>query len=266
MSIYLTSSQVARAVPFDNLTNGFTSTNVQDAIEEVRNLLPDIGVSLLVDDFISGGPTGPSSTTTTFGLLGWGSTGNRGTGLCSYISAPVNHPGILQLSVISFQKNDIAEIDLSPFSITLGGTVNLTIRSLLRFPILSNATDTYLFRWGLQDDISSVQGAFLANGVFFEYSSALSTNFRVRTRKASTTTTTDSGVAVVANQFYQLKIKIVDGASAEFFIDGVSVATHTTNIPTAPTGPVYKMDKTNGNTNTRTCEIDFYDANLTVVR
>lgn len=38
MSPYISSTQVASSIPFDNSTNGFTSTDVQTAIEEVRNL------------------------------------------------------------------------------------------------------------------------------------------------------------------------------------------------------------------------------------
>lgn len=42
---YVTSSAVARAIPFDNTTNSFTSNNVQSAIEEVNNkITPNITV------------------------------------------------------------------------------------------------------------------------------------------------------------------------------------------------------------------------------
>jgi hypothetical protein len=93
------------------------------------------------------------------------------------------------------------------------------------------------------------------NGIFFIYDEGIGTygaaspNFKCVTRSGLIGTTTITSTPVVASQWYVLKIVVnANATSVEFFIDGVSVATHTTNIPTLIT-PRVAMQKTIGLTN-----------------
>jgi hypothetical protein len=83
-----------------------------------------------------------------------------------------------------------------------------------------------------------------------------------RTRSNSTTTTTTTSVpASTLNVFSQFTIRVSGfGTLAEFWIDGVLVASHTTNIPAGNTrrlGVLYKTRKTSAHTVDAGFDIDF---------
>ena len=100
---------------------------------------------------------------------------------------------------------------------------------------LSTATDEYICKVGFGNDINS--GGLGSSAVGFRYDRVGDgVNWRCITRASSTETDTDSGVVVLASatgtNMVSLSFTVnAAGTSVEFFIDGVSVATHTTNIP-----------------------------------
>lgn len=69
------------------------------------------------------------------------------------------------------------------------------------------------------------------------------------TRNNNVETVTDSGVlAQTTYSLFEVEINAA-GTSVKFLIDGVLVATHTTNIPTSSTrtyGPIAKIEKSIG--------------------
>ena len=103
----------------------------------------------------------------------------------------------------------------------------------IRIPTLSDGTNRFTFYAGFTDQTTGSEGV---DGAYFKYSDSLSGgNFQVVTSNNSTRTATSSGVAVVAATDYILRVKVknVGGTiSADFYIDGVAVATNvTTNLP-----------------------------------
>jgi len=103
---------------------------------------------------------------------------------------------------------------------------------------LSNATDEYIIISGFNSN--SVTAAGQTTGCFFTYDrtgasngASGSINWQVVTRNASVSTVTDTSVTVSTSTLYLFEIQInYNASSVTYFINGVSVATHTTNIPT----------------------------------
>lgn len=94
---------------------------------------------------------------------------------------------------------------------------------------LSDGTNTFLWRGGFSNTVSSADGS---QSVGFRYTHTENGgNFTAVSRQNNTETTADTGIAVVANQFYLLEVRL-NTTSATFYIDGVLVATITTNLPT----------------------------------
>jgi hypothetical protein len=118
-----------------------------------------------------------------------------------------------------------------------GGVVNfsstgrgyMVAKMRTSFVNLSDGTDTYAFDIGFHDQYTT--SSTPTEGIYFYYDSTISANWIVRNTNASTTTSTTTSVPVTTA--FQTLSFVVNAAwtSIEFFVDGVSVATHTTNIP-----------------------------------
>ncbi len=124
---------------------------------------------------------------------------------------------------------------------------------------LSDVTNTYTFYAGLGDNSAAGD---MVDGVYFLYTDSLNGgNWTASTANNSVRTTLNSGVAVAANVWVNLEARVnAAGNLAEFFINGVSVGTIATNIPTAinrESGPITKMQKTVGLTS-RTMFNDYF--------
>lgn len=127
-----------------------------------------------------------------------------------------------------------------------GGTYNLEYRVWI--PNLSDGTESFTLRFGFIDSTSTES----TDGVFFRSTQADGANWFRVTRSNSTETATDTTVAVAEDAWLKLRIQINDaGTSAEFFINGTSVGSNTTNIPTgagrycSPGFGIYKTAGTN---------------------
>jgi hypothetical protein len=120
---------------------------------------------------------------------------------------------------------------------------------------LSDATDTVFYGIGLNDQSGGT--AFLtSNQVMFSYThSEDSGQWRLTCRNGSTESTV-SGVTVAANTIYRLEW-VYDGTSIEGFVDGTSIGTITTNIPTVHLGVVISVVKSVG-TATRAITVDYF--------
>jgi len=118
----------------------------------------------------------------------------------------------------------------SPSSILLGaGQVAFT--SILVVPTLSDGTNTFVVRSGLQDSASG-DGT---DGVFFRYAHSVNSGrWELVCRSNGTESTRDTGITVVAGTRYMLMLKVnATATSAQAFINGATVGTPlTTNIPT----------------------------------
>lgn len=142
----------------------------------------------------------------------------------------------------------------------LGGTI---AECLVRLPVLSDGTNTYVFLFGAGD--FAINAAFNAtpnNYIGFVYSSASSGNWRYRTRSAGGATNeadTSTAVAVQANTWTHLKwVLNSDRTQVDFWINGRNVGSTTTSIPASNVAlrPIFVAINKTAGTTSRTADID----------
>jgi hypothetical protein len=132
---------------------------------------------------------------------------------------------------------------------------------LVKIDTLSDGTNTYGV-WAGSRSLASGAVAAPDNAISFLYYTAspgsgiaASVNWQTLTASGGVRTYTTTSTAVAAGAWVKLQIKAITGR-IEFFVNGVSVATHTTNIPTGLmlSGELYKS----AGTTARTMNIDYY--------
>jgi hypothetical protein len=141
--------------------------------------------------------------------------------------------------------------------ISYGGG-QMEIVGLVMFPNLSTSTDEFnaFFGFGGNPGNPTVNGSVLIG-----YDRANTGDFWVvRNADGGGPTSTTTSVAVVANQWYKLRIVVNAAATqVDYYIDGTLVATHTTHVPTSANtvAPAFSINKTVGTTS-RKIMIDAY--------
>lgn len=163
------------------------------------------------------------------GTFAWFYQGTTARDIC--LSGEKNRMGIVKFPVATTSSGgmfcDTAQVLLG------GATVIWAAATYVS--VAPDGTDNYLWRVGLNDSYSTT-----VNGCYFTIDRTLSTtNWVAVTVKASTVTSTDTGIAFTAATWRNMKI-IIDSAaaSAKFYIDGVLVATNSTNLPIVGIGPM----------------------------
>jgi hypothetical protein len=130
------------------------------------------------------------------------------------------------------------------------------IEFAVNIPTLADATDNFDLRLGLCDADTSD----CTDGVYIEYDRDSSTNWRYATASNSTRTKASSTTAVTTG-WHRFKIAVNSNAtSITFSVDGVTLGTTTTNIPTAAgrtTEGSFTIIKQAGTTS-RTIKIDYF--------
>ena len=176
---------------------------------------------------------------------------NTGTGAgMNYAAAiGVSSPGgegiaLIQTGTTATGRCAIAS---SSFERLCLGSGEVMFETRLHLSALSSASETHITHIGLHDSVT----ASATDGVYFAAPVPLSSgNWTVTTVAGGVATTTDTGVAAVAGAYTVLRVEVNANASKAWFsINGVVVATHTTNIPNGfsqRTGAVVSMRKTVG--------------------
>ena len=115
-------------------------------------------------------------------------------------------------------------------SLRLGGGA-FVYETRIRIPTLSDGTNTFTASTGIANNAP----AFATSDVCFKYTHGTNSgHWTLETKNNSVATTADSGIAVVAGTWYRLRAEInAAGTSITYYINGSSVGTITTNIPTA---------------------------------
>jgi hypothetical protein len=164
------------------------------------------------------------------------------------ISIPnrTNQQGVLYYSTATASTNWANHINSSTLFLWFGGGVwnyetSININNL--------STGTERFRWVSGFGSNSANGAEI-DGVFFTYDeggtlngTAASPNWQCVTVANSVRTLTTTSTAVTAGAWNKLRIEInAAGTSVAFYVNGILVATHTTNIP-LPTASRYVLVK-----------------------
>ena len=160
---------------------------------------------------------------------------NTGSGSnADTVHAPeAGHPGIIQMET-GTATNSRAVLWRSRSGMIFGGGL-VVFDAIVKIPTASDGTDTFKFRIGTGDAWSD----FSTNdGVYFEYEdnggAAPQGNWQCVTENNNSITAADSSTAMTAGNWYHLRwVMNAGGTSVEFFVNGSSVATNTTNIPTA---------------------------------
>ena len=111
---------------------------------------------------------------------------------------------------------------------------------------VSDVTNNYSLYIGLAN--GAANGNRPTDGCYFSYNYAtLSGNWVGETALSSSYTQKDSSIPMVVNTWYTLKATVnALGTSIEFFINGTSIGTSTTNLPTAALTPICGMNTTTG--------------------
>lgn len=199
------------------------------------------------DDF-DGTSLNPYST-------GWQGGGTGGT--IALINGEAGAPGIFQIGTSTASTNTRYMHRGNTHLLAGGGRIVCEWR--IRIPTLSViASEAFTLRIGLHDSTSAAP----TDGLWFEYiDNVNSGQWQVKAASNSTATTTNTTSAPAANTWYRLKIDInAAGTSAEFYVDGVSVGTVASNIPTGSGrvfGPNAGITKSVGTT-ARTLDLDFF--------
>lgn len=204
--------------------------------------IPSASRILFFDDFI---------TSTSAGDMDWASSNSAGGAISSQDSES-NHSGILRFTTGSSSASAYANIHLGTDSIYVGNG-QITVEMLIRINTLSTSSERYILRLGMGD----VTNAVFQNGVWFEYNESSDSNWYRCAANAASATQTQTSTSVSAGSWIKLKFVInSNGTSVEYFINGSSVGTVTTNIPVT-TSPRLHIVKTIGTT-ARTFDIDYY--------
>lgn len=139
-------------------------------------------------------------------------------------------------------------------SVLIGGG-KILLETEVMFPTVSDGTDTYSYRFGLN---SAADGTAGTSFIGFEYGSALSSGVWRGVTKA-TTSTVVTGSAIVAATVYRLTCVIEpDGLKASFFVNGTFIGFSSSTLPatTVPLGVVTTILKSAGTT-ARTAHLDY---------
>jgi len=177
------------------------------------------------------------------GQLFWYNAGNY-----AWITDTTNsskaHPGVITNPAMTANTLvlffDIGNQALAK-QIYLGGGIT-SVSWVFYITNLSNGTNTYTLSCGLSDTSSIVGSA--TNAVGFTYGSALNSgNWQCGTASANTRTNSNTSTAVTSGTWYNANITInAAGNSAVFTLNGVTLATIVTNIPTTGLSPYFYID------------------------
>jgi hypothetical protein len=182
------------------------------------------------------------------GRPGWTFTAG-GSGAANTMTAALNdgtHLAQQQSSTGTTTTGYAGGLLSSAVNLALAGQTILTDTEIY-IPTLSTVAEEYTFWAGLGDTTATGNQV---DGVYFLYHRlTYGANWQICTASSSSRTITDSGVAVVAGAWIRLKVAATSSLCT-YYIDGTSVGTNATNIPTSAreTNVGYAISKTAGTT------------------
>lgn len=198
--------------------------------------------AIIYDDFLMSG-----GVSNTIGAYPWKTVASgTSTGVTVGTSTAAN-PGIITFARGQTNNGYSFLRGASGSGCAVKGGGAITITWLIKGPdYLSDVTDNYELYIGLGN--GAANGSEPTDGVYFFYNYATSSGVWVgKTAAGSSRTSVVSATTVALNTWYTLKAVInAAGTSVEFFVNGVSAGTSTTNLPTAALTPLCGVFATTG--------------------
>lgn len=186
--------------------------------------------------------------------------GNSGSGSAStFAIAPsdANHPGQWR-GETGTTTSGHGRLQYYEDCMRLGGG-QMLFETCVKLTTLSDVTDTYTMRVGLSDNTSGDDGT---DAVLFRYTHGThSGNWDLVTRASSSETSTDSSTAVTTDWTSLAILVNAAGTLVTYYVDGSSVGTSSTNIPTSTLGPYVAIKKSAGTTE-RNMFCDYINLNM----
>ena len=231
------------------ITGGSAGTAATDFVilSQVAELDPFTTISI-VDDFIV------AFEDTTDGILQsqlqWQAQGNVAV---SQGPNEDTNPGTVALST-STSSTGGGSISTGHTPIVVGAGA-VSIGAVINLADLASVGEDYDFAFGIASSL--VSAGTPSDGIYFRYERGTDTEWLYACRASSTGSETASGVTVAAD-WVKLEIEInADATSVVFKIDGSTVGTVTTNIPSANLQPEFAIKKSAGTT-ARVAYVDLF--------
>lgn len=251
-------SQVAFATPYSNSSSGIPFTNVNDAIDYLLSVavFNPSKTMRFYEDWCGGDYTS---------IYSW-LNNSSGTGANVSIGDPNtiisnNHQGVARLFT-GTTATGRAVLYVNVSNLILGGG-EMVVDIPVYMAALSTAGQTFRVRVGLGDGNASADHT---NGVYWDYiHSTSSGNWVGKTASSGSRTSLDSLVPAATGWTRLTFIVNAAGTSVTYYVNGVSVGSNTTNIPTGNTQwvtPILKIVKTVGTTSVE-LDVDYFFINQT---
>lgn len=156
------------------------------------------------------------------------------------------NPGVLQLTVSTNADGGSIFTGNSgdtPAQAWLSGSGLMSITQVIKINALGDGTNNQTVTSGF---MNGTPWNGTQHCMRIEYSSG-SANWVTRTMASSTSTTTTTTTPVTTGWHRLMTVCDATAANVTFYVDGVLVATHTTNIPSVALAPGFTFQKTLGN-------------------
>lgn len=190
-------------------------------------------------------------TNNTANMNGWGGNTNGGQIAVDNSVFNANHPGVIRLGTAASSSASPTLFYGTGSSWLLGGGV-FQWEGAFQLSALSNSTDTYNIRVGLQNSYTSATPTM---AVYLAYSSTVNSgNWQCIAISDGVSTTANASFGPAASTWYRADIVVnAPGTSATISVNGTAACTVTSNIPTTATyytSQGFDITKTAGTTAT----------------
>ena len=167
-----------------------------------------------------------------------------------------NHPGCIYIQTGNSSSSGAAQISFYGSNVHYLPNGKTYFETLVLVQDLATALQDYSFYAGMSDAFTS---GTPSNGVYFEYTRATNTNWLIVTKSGGSATSASSGVTVNGNWVKLAWYYDPTAPLVTFYINGSSVGTSSTNIPTSNLiGINWAIIKSVGTTNAR-ISMDYFE-------
>jgi hypothetical protein len=185
-----------------------------------------------------------------------------GAGVAVLSSAGLgNHMGLIKMQTGTTTTGSAQQVTNAAYQPFRFDAASYTFEFVAKIPTLSDGTDTFAVGMGLADMDAGVPIPPQATlgGAYFRYTHGTNSGKweAVTATLPASLTATDTGIAADTS-FHRYTIKVIQSGSVLFYIDGVLVATNSTNVPTTVAANLHWRINKSAGTTTREWHIDAY--------